>query len=185
MKLKEWNVWHNTTTHLFGLPDLRVVAEKIVESGLCRAVYHTDGMAYWKQNGAIVSCEVISKNDKSGFSLNLNCKDKPDDYIAEGIYQASLMYEYEKEIYSDFVIGNLVYIRGVLDIFLLNLDGLLIRLYPMLKIYENGVITISYRILPTERDINIDYLVENIINLFKKDIHDIKLSPNIMLLDGT
>jgi hypothetical protein len=182
MKLKEWNVWHNTTTHLFGLPDLHIVAQKVIESGLCRAVFHSDGIAYWKQNDEVITSNIIFPKDNEHFEVKLDINDKPDIYDADGLSQATLMHEYEKGIYSDFIIENLNYIRGILDVCLISFGDIHITLYPTIKIYENGVVTISYRIRSTNTGIDVDYLVDNFINLFKKEIHDIKLSPSILFL---
>lgn len=184
MRLNEWNIWHNTSTYIFGIDNLHDIANKLISSGLCRAVYHTDKVAYWKQGKQVESSDVITGETTHGYGAIFNWTKKPDDYILEAIYQSASLHDYELKLFSDIAIEDLVYIRGFLDVCIISTDDHAIILYPMIKLYENGVITIIYRIISPEKEHDLDYLINNYLNLFKIDIKDIKLSPKIIMLDG-
>jgi len=184
MLLNEWNIWHNTTTSIFGIGNLHDIAHKLISSGLCKAVYHTDKVAYWKQGKQVESSEVIIGENIHGYGAIFDFTKKPDDYILEAIYQSASLHDYELNVFSDITVENLVYIRGFLDVCIISTDDHIINLYPIIKLYENGVIIITYRIISPKKEYDLDYLINNDLNLFKKDIKDIKLSPKIIMLDG-
>jgi len=75
---------------------------------------------------------------------------------------------YEEQLFNSKYLENSVYIRGYLDACYLKDDEYILHLYPQIKIYKNGTIHLSFRVIAPGKDhsIDIDKFTKKFVNLY-------------------
>lgn len=184
MNLLFWNVYHNYSTYFIEpINDLGEAARQLVASELCEAAYSTDGLAYWNTKTEVREYPVSIK--RLGYSNEADIQLPPglSGYSAECIYQASSMRSFELFLFNQIFLEQTAYVRAFMQPALFSFEQKQIILYPQVKLYQNGVMIISFRIIAPNHSYPINNLIENEVNLYKHNADDIQISPALLRLN--
>jgi hypothetical protein len=192
LEIEEWEIWHTYTTYLDSTAiDLQETARRLVSSGIAECAMLRDGQTYWRSHGAVGSgstvVEVDSISGKSTFELKLDkgCKDRPDAFALEAWGQASYFLISEHRVLGDAIALPPPYLRAYLGKCLLtstspnNAESQL-SLYPILIIYESGVVIIEFRMIGPERPTAWSDFISGGVNLFRHKFDRVEVSPGLV-----
>jgi len=186
MILKDWDIWHSYTNYFIedlNVGDLEGIAKLFIQSNLCAAVYHSNNQIWWRDGKENRSGVIKFKHqggekwqysfDTKGFGRNTK------DYALEGITQAAKMRISELRLFSPQYLNRFSYIRGYLNACYICLGGRVITLYPQIKIYNNGVFILSFRIIAPINHVEypIDDFIKYDINLYQHKADYIEIPP--------
>lgn len=85
---------------------------------------------------------------------------------------------------SEFVVDKVDYIRGFLEPCVFEYEDRRIHLYPQIKIYQNGVITVSLRVISPTIPIDSDSFIDNFLNLHFQGTRVLLVPPALLLWDS-
>ncbi|PKL90765.1 MAG: hypothetical protein CVV21_11470 [Candidatus Goldiibacteriota bacterium HGW-Goldbacteria-1] len=186
MKIKDWEVWHTYTTYFSNeIPDLYKVAKQLLKNGIAELAVHSDGSFYWlgKENIRQGAIEFQSSESVNYNKVQFNTKDgKPADYdafIEECLLISTKMKFESNRIFGDdinLMEPNLRVFTGLCK--LLNKEtGFEVNCYPVITLYSNGILIVSFRIIGTPSKIEIDDFIEYGQNLSKLFFDEAKCPP--------
>jgi hypothetical protein len=164
MKLDDWDIWDSYLTYfIYDIKNLESLAETLVKTGFCKFVFHSNTSIWWKDKSGINQNKIITKRMDHKHS-DINVPKELKGYIKEVALNAAKLQFYEKDLFSDEYL-EYSYIRAYLDAFYFMLNENTYTLYPQLKIYDNGVIILSFRISGTESNYEIANFVKKEVKL--------------------
>lgn len=167
MQVTSWNIWHSYSSTIVGpLPDFRKWASSIVEANLGVAVVHRDGECWYRDRG-----HVQTASSQLGFTANkaegrFTLPSNASDYTKECILQAATMRTHEQYVLSDPLCHIPTYIRVYFAPSILRYKQFSAVVYPEAKIYEDGILIMSLRILSPDTPYEIDAFVREQVNLY-------------------
>lgn len=188
MILKDWDIWHSYL--LYFLEDLNVlglgnIARMLVQNNLCAVVYHSDNQIWWKDGEDIREGEVaIEKIDNENWKYQIDANLISKKYSFECATQAVRMRIYELKLFTGQYLETFTYIRGYLNAFYMTQGGRVVNIYPQIKIYDNGVVNLSFRLLAHHSHIPypVNIFIENEVNLYKHRAECIEVPPEFLKL---
>lgn len=184
MNLLFWNVYLNYSTYFIKpIKDLGEAARQLVANELCEAAYSTDGLAYWKTKTEVREYPISIKRLGYSSEAEIQLPQGLSGYSAECIYQASYMRYFELLLFNQIFLEQTAYVRAFMQPALFSFEQKRIILYPQVKLYQNGVMTICFRIIAPNHPYPINDLIENEINLYKHNADDIQISPALFGLN--
>jgi hypothetical protein len=185
MKITNWNIWHSLSTYFIEeFKDLDEIAIKLVETDLCPLVLSSKGQIWWKKNK-----EVKTTNLEFTYSKNGECKfifpEISDQYVIEVLTHGIDMVLSESRVFNEKYLNSFQYLRGFLGTCRLKKDNRTISLYPQIKLYNNGVLDLSFRELgPKGFEYYINSFIENELNLSRLDLDNIEVPPALIKLNN-
>ncbi len=187
MKIREWEIWHTYTTYLKGsLPNLYNIARNIIISNLAEFVIHRDGFCIGKtDNGYQIGITDIKVNT-TGKQANFILKSADDseikfiDFALENWLISSQFRYSEIRLFDNDNSLPPPYIRFFLGTCILNKNDFgEINVYPMITLFESGVVVNHFRIIGNEQKISVDDFINQYVNLFTKKFDSIDV-PSII-----
>jgi len=192
MKLKSWEIWHTYSTY-FSTPiiDLYCIAEKFLKFGFSEIVMHKDGYTIARvKKGYKEGLTTI--HDLGGWrQANLqfktfdNSKPNFNGYVLENWKIAS---EFQYSEFRLFGEKNLMpnYIRGLLGLIVLSKkDFGNVHVYPLITLYESGILLVHFRIISPEEAIPLKNFIENYVNILQIKFDEIEAPSSICSLAKT
>ncbi len=183
----DWDIWHVYSSFLdVNKINLEAAGEALVHSGLAACVLHRDGRTWWNKNDETSSgytdficniqktnTRITVKNDK-GDSADLS------DYAQEAWYQASYFRSNELRLCNESDILP-PYIRAILGEFHLSSSeqGITVVIYPVIKLFENGVILVEFRVIAPNRGIDLNEFINRYVNLYSVSFDRVEVPPAI------
>ncbi len=191
-KVSEWEIWHTYSTYLRTTNiDLEVVARRLVESGIALCAVLRDGKTFWSSGTQLGSgiTEVRLDPYETRATINFNpdagCEVKLDGFALEAWNQASRFRFGEQRVLGKE--GGLPppYLRAYLG--QCNLvsepdSKSKVRLYPVLLIYESGVVLLELRTISPAAPQRLSDFISNAVNLFRHPFEQLEVSPGIVRL---
>jgi hypothetical protein len=192
LEIEEWEIWHTYTTYLESTNiDLLESARRLVASGVAECAMLRDGRSYWRSNGMVGSgstvIEVDSISGRSTFRLEFDegCKAKPDGFALEAWGQASYFLISERKVLGEDTALPPPYLRAYLGKCLLTSTSAdrtnsQLNLYPVLIIYESGVLIVEFRMIgPKTVTALADFIVGDV-NLFRHRFDRVEVNPGLV-----
>lgn len=188
MKVREWEIWFDYYSYYKSHSiDLDLSADLIINSGVSSCVMHSNGKTYIKtKNGIVNGMTTIemssdSKNAKIGLDLDDDIELDLGSFAAECWYQAAYLRFNELRIMGQNVSVPSEYIRFFLgEIDLRTEDGQReINCYPIVKLYETGVILVEFRTLSPNRDIELADFINDYVNLSHYPFEKVLVCPQL------
>lgn len=181
MMLKDWDIWHSYTTYFIeNITNLEYIAEKLIKNKLCTSVYHSSGYIWWDDNPKIGQSILPDYPTLGQIRKSILEIKNLDGYAQEGIYEAAWMRRSEIKLLSEKYLETFAYIRGYIGACYLIQGGRTVIVYPQIKIYNNGVVTISFRVISPKRDYPLDVFVKNDVNFPLLDVQNIEAPPELV-----
>lgn len=185
MIIRDWDIWHVYSSFLqTGYVDLMAADSALVRSGLAACVLHRDGNTWWNTDEGIRTglTHVELNPRRIGAEISLEVDGGGDSgltgYAAEAWYQASYFRFDEMRLCMDGPIPS-PYIRIVLGEFHLTSSdadfGVIV--YPVVKLFESGVILVEFRTIAPKRDIAIEEFIDRHVNLGLVHFDKVEVPP--------
>jgi hypothetical protein len=191
LDIEEWEIWHTYTTFLESTAiDLQESARRLVVSGLAECAMLRDGRTYWRSNGTVESGSTVVEEDSLGgrstFTLKLDegCKEKPVGFALEAWGQASCFLISERTVLGDETALPPPYLRAFLgkcELTSINEDKTSshVSLYPMLIVYESGVLMIEFRMIGPKTVTSLSAFISGGVNLFRYKFDGVEVIPGL------
>jgi hypothetical protein len=157
MRLDVWQVWFVYSTYLQReLTSLGQVAVDLVASGLCDSVMINDGTSIWRGLDDKLHVDPVNLTlSRRGARAKMDLPKGAPPYALEGLYTAAAMRYGEQRVFGDD--SPVPYLRGLLGPCVLERqDDSGINLYPIIKLYESGVLLVELRALSGGTSSSID-----------------------------
>lgn len=183
MQIMDWDIWHVYSTFFIEeIMPLEEIAGLLVKYDFCNNIFSSEEEIFWKQ-GKNIYREAINIQ-KKGYErkAKVNLPYKKIDYNLEGFNQSFKMFFYESDIFNSIYFNSFTYIRCFLEPIYLYEQKSYKILYPQIKIYDNGVVLITYRVISSKKQISVDNFIPEYLNLYKHNFDSILLSPGLLKL---
>lgn len=188
MQINEWEIWHTYSTYLLvSSIDLELTARRLVEYGVVECAMLRDGQTYWRCRSGVGSgiTAIKLEPDRIGASIKLE-KASEDAYEIEGFaleawYQAAHFRFNELRVFGEREIPR-PYVRGFIGQcnFISNEEEeSKIFCYPVLLIYESGVIILELRTIASDHPVSLENFILGGVNLFNNPFTKIEVPPGI------
>jgi len=178
--VSDWQIWHCYSSYVLeDLPNLAEVANRLVESGLAEVAI-LDGETYWARGlqGSLHGKLEIERSPV-GPQGKLNLPRGPlNDFQIECIVQASWL-----DIQDRYLMGHPPKsnaLRAFLPLCRLEFGSWSVEFYPQIKVYGDGVILLTFRILSGEPSYDWAEFVREQINLFLHEATAVWLPPRAL-----
>jgi len=187
MIVRDWDVWHVYSSFLDTKKvDLEAAASIFVQSGIAVCALHRDGRTWWQTDTGVRSgVTTIKLNpNRSGARIKLVADDGEEDnlegYVAEAWYQISHFRFNELRVLGGEHITP-PYVRAVLGEFHLtsNEAGFTAVVYPVIKLFENGVVLVQFRTIAPNHEIPLNKFINRFVNLAVVPFDEVKVPPPI------
>ena len=193
MELHEWEIWHTySSTIQTGAINLESLAERLVCEGVAYTVLHRDGLTFWQgaQSKGIGKGATSINLDPAGVAAKFQMHPKDDQqpelagFAREAWYQASLFRCNEKRVFHPDSDLPPPYLRAYLGQCNLISDqnDKYIRLYPVVVIYDTGVILVEFRTISPKQPVDLAHFIRGGINLYEYGFDRIEGPPGLVRL---
>jgi hypothetical protein len=192
LEIEEWEIWHTYTSFLetAGI-DLPETARRLVASGVAECAMLRDGRVFWRSSGTVGSgstvIDVNSISGRSTFQLELDegCKAKPDGFALEAWGQASYFLISERRVLGDDTALPPPYLRAYLGKCVLtsiteDKKSSQLTLYPVLIVYQSGVLIIEFRMIGPKTVTALADFIAGGVNLFRSVFDRVEVSPGLV-----
>jgi hypothetical protein len=191
LDVHEWEAWHTYTTYfLVPAVDLNFAAQRLVESGIAVCAILRDGRTYWRSGATVGSGTAIIDRDpwadeaKFGFRPDADCHIALDGFALECWGQACKFRFSELRLFGQDWHLPPPYVRAFLG--LCNLISeeepkRAVRLYPVLLIYESGVVLLELRTISPSFPMPLDRFISEAVNLFRHLFDRIEAAPGLSM----
>lgn len=193
MQLHEWEIWFTYSTYLTGtLPDLGTAAQMLLARGVGVCAMHSDGRTFWcAPEGVESACAVIdpdrwseraeAKLIRDGVELEM---DNLPEFVRE-VWLQGIHYRFsEMRLFRDNAALLPPYVRIFLPehVFVASDERINVKCYPVIKLYESGVILVGLRVLGPSDPMGCDEFVRDYLNQFRTRFNLVITSPGVSRL---
>lgn len=192
LEIQEWEVWHTYATYLrVSKIDLDLLGRRLVESGVALCSMLRDGRTYWNSGSSVGSGSTRVDLDTyaSRATLNLKrdpgCNAGPNGFAAEAWFQAGNFRFFEQRLFGRDRPLPPAYLRAFLGQCNLIPEGdprSVIRMYPILMVYEPGVALLELRTIGPESPTSLSDFISGALNLFQHPFDRVEVPPGLSRL---
>lgn len=183
MKIKDFDIWYSYSSYFIdSLKNIDLLAKNLIENKICDIIYFSNDKILYSNNGVIINKKIDIEQNKYDSIGKITLPDGLGDYQLEGVYQSSSMKIAENSLFTDVFSYNNSYIRGFVSEFSIKCNNSILNLYPQLKIYNNGIIILTFRMIAGDRVLDIEDFLNNRINLHSAIFEDIFIPKEISKL---
>lgn len=183
MLLTEWEIW-NTYASFFVEPiqDLEAVAKNLVRAGLLECAFINNGKFFWFNDSEIQSgnAQVTLHPNRSSASFSVNTA-IPDGYPGEALFQSMYFRFAELKQYIQHKDFPPSYIRGYLGECRLVADDYTYSVYPIVKLFQTGVLLVELRMINPDKKINVQEFIDEYLSLYKLNFNDVLVPPALRI----
>lgn len=190
--INEWEIWHTYTTHiLVSCVDLDDLARRLVESDIALCSMLRDGRTYWRSESTVgsgmtsVCLEPHASYAECEIEIDVGCDAKLKGFAAEAWYQACYFRFCENRVFGEDLPLPLPYVRAFLgecNLISRAHPRSKVHLYPILLVYESGVIVLELRTVSPESAMPLDEFISGGVNLFRQPFDQIEVPPGLTKL---
>ena len=188
MNLYEWEIWHVYSSYLEINPMcLEEVGRQLVHSGISVCSMHRDGQTHWRTSDGIQSGHTIFRKDMRGggceISFKVDGREVTDDisFTKEAWFEAGYFRFSEMRVFGDERPLPPPYVRAFLGECRLVCKeaSLEIVLYPIIKIFESGVMLVTMRIISPVGEMSLEEFINTQVNLFNLTFDRVEVPPSL------
>ena len=174
----DFEVWHTYTTYYDGpVGDLAEVAERLVSSGVAYTAMLPDGRTFWhggEDDGPLGVGVTLFESHDNGARHTVRLvpgKGAPtlDGFAREAWFQAGQFVSAEDKLFTGDLDVTPPAVRAFLGACMLGSEDTgRIWLYPVVNLYESGVVVVHLRLLASAEPASLDVLIDDYVNLFRR-----------------
>lgn len=185
MKLYDWHISYNYSSFIRAeFSDLDQLGACLVDSGLGSLCYTSDGTAIWNQEGKVCAQRVRPRAAKYASSATYGFPEGMSHAQMQYLHQAIMLRFEETKAFSEDLLRQVKYLRLFIEPYVFTSMPYRYSLYPILKMYDNGVVTVSFTVFsPESHCIETKDFIENYVNLYRKAISDLRMPSSIAKLE--
>jgi hypothetical protein len=192
LEIEEWEIWHTYTTFLESTGiDLSETARGLVAAGVAECAMLRNGCTYWRSKGRVESgSTVVDVDSLSGQStvrlqLDEGTKAKPEGFSLEAWWQASYFLISERKVLGDDTELPPPYLRAYLGKCVLTSSSSdnttsELNLYPILTVYESGVLMVEFRMIGPKTVTALADFITSGVNLFRYKFDRVEVNPGLV-----
>jgi hypothetical protein len=191
LEIEEWEIWHTYVTFLehTGI-DLPEAARRLVTLGVAECAMLRDGRTYWRSNSTVGSGSTVLGEDSTIkrpiFQLDPDkgCTAKLDGFAAEAWGQAAYFLRSERRVLGDDTGLLPPYLRAYLGKCVLtstskDKTSWQLNLYPILTVYESGVMLVEFRMIGPQTVRALADFIADDVNLFQFRFNQVEVTPGL------
>jgi len=192
LEIEEWEIWHTYSTFLetTGV-DPSEAARLLVGSGVAECAVLHGGKAFWRSGSRLSSGSVaLLPKRADGRAVCSVATDEgsagPDGFAAEALGQGAYFLAAEDRVFGEATLLP-PYLRAYLGKCVLTSassegDAYQLCLYPVLTVYETGVMLVEFRMIGPSEARSLPDFVRCDVNLFRTAFDNVKVNPAISRL---
>ncbi|MHB8652348.1 MAG: hypothetical protein ACYDA9_00560 [Terriglobia bacterium] len=192
LEIYEWEIWHTYSSYLqVQHVDLGFAAWQLVESRVALFAALWDGRTYWSSGMDVGSGKAVM--DRDPYADHATFTHVPDPgctvplagFALEAWGQACKFRFSEQRVFGEDRPLPPPYVRvflGQCDLISKGSPPSCVRLYPVLLIYDSGVVLLELRTISPERPTPLDQFVSNSENMFQQPFARIEVPPGLAKL---
>ena len=187
MQIQEWEIWHTYSTYIqTSSVDLEFAAHSLVDTGFAELAMLRDGLTYLSSSNGAAKSFVDINIDSYGSTGSIKFDEidetigKPSTFAFEAWYQAAHFRFNELRVFGESSTLPHPYLRaylGQINFIFSEENDEKIRCYPILTIYETGVIILEFRTISPEHPIELENFISEYVNLFRHPFEKAEVSP--------
>jgi hypothetical protein len=192
-QIDEWEIWHTYTSFLEATTvDLKKSARRLVSLEIAECAMVSDGKTYWRASDQVGTgstiIEVAAPGSESKFKLQLDdgCHQKPQGFALEAWGHASMFLLSEHRLFGEESALPRPYLRAYLGKCVLSKTQekktSQVHLYPVLIVYESGVVIIEFRMIGPSAGISLQDFITGGVNLFQYKFDHVEVTPGLSKL---
>lgn len=183
--IQDWSVWHNYATYFLQDVSLEDAAIQLVESGLCPFIYISDGHAVWEFDNKVRIDEFEPHiTHLEGSRARIDFPEGMLGFKQQCAFDSAVFRFYEAHAFSHFYLDRVPYIRAFTGPYVFQRGDRQLTAYPVIKIYQNGVLLVSFRTYAPNRDYSVNELIDSHINLYGRKIGRVFRPVNVAFHDA-
>ncbi|WP_136799996.1 hypothetical protein [Desulfosediminicola ganghwensis] len=186
MQIHEWEIWHTYSTYIQSQSiDLEAAACKLVEAEFVELAMLQNGQTFWKSQDGFCRGYTDVNHEPYGSQGEIKLIKFPEDisgpsgFAFEAWYQAAhLRFNELRVIGGESDTLPHPYLRaflGQINLIYSEENGGKVICYPILNIYETGIITLSFRTISPQSTTKIENLISGAVNLFKHSFEKVEV----------
>jgi hypothetical protein len=189
LEIHEWEIWHTYSSYLqVRAVDLELAARRLVESGIALFAALQDGRAYWGSGSGVGSGTAVMQRDPYAdhatftFARDPDCRVPLAGFPEEACGQAWKFRFGEERVFGEDGPLPPPYVRAFLGQCNLVSEGdppLKVRLYPVLLIYESGVMLLELRTISPNNPTPLTEFISGAENMFRHPFDRIEVPPGL------
>ena len=180
MLIREWEIWHTFASYFSDpIHDLEKAAQNLVKSELLRCAFLDNGNYYWLENSKLLNghAEITLGANRSAAWIDIK-PPTPDEFEREVLLDSCYFRFVELQNFARAKNFPPKYVRGHVGECLLISKDYTYNVYPIIKLYETGVILIEMRIFSSEM-MGLERLIEEYVNLYKRSFDNALVPPGL------
>lgn len=173
MNIKSWEIWHTYSTSISSenLDFLKII-QNLVDSQAFEFVYSNDGYCVWRSGDdyEVAQTHFVPQANNEGFNVSLCSQNGKESKLTGFAYEcflqsANFAVSNEKLLSEDRNIPA-KYIRIYLgQCCASHSSGKDVIFYPVIVVYETGIISVELRFLSSDKDTKVDDFISGGVNL--------------------
>lgn len=183
MILKEWEIWHTFSSYFIDpIDDLEMAARNMVESGLVRSAFLDNGDYFWLDKSNVRKGHMDITLGANLTEALVKSKDElPDTYEGQVLMDSAYFRFVELQNFARAKHFPPRYIRGQLGECVLISNDFTYLVYPVIKLFETGVILIEMRTISPSESMRLERFVDEYVNLYKKSWDNVLIPPGLRI----
>lgn len=168
MKIQAWQIWHVFSTYLpKPIENIHQAAVDLVEAAVVECAMLGDGITIWRDGASIHVDETTVTPSERGTraTITFPSETRPPDFALEALYTSGYLRFGELQAFGDE--GPVPYVRALLGECRLENDDRITTFYPVLKLYETGVLLLELRVFSPPGETAVERLVRDYVNVFQ------------------
>ncbi|WP_156962350.1 hypothetical protein [Salinisphaera hydrothermalis] len=184
--VQQVNCFHNYTAGFEATEiDLVETAANFLKSGIARSVCFSDLKSVYLDKEAEVQVEWIQpQGRKWDSSWAIKFSEKLPSHVAEDLIFCLELSFHEKRIEGDEAKQMPPHLRAALPPFVLEQDDVALPIYPWIKLYSDGIATLSFQVDTTWDNLDECDFIQDVVNLFQQYFDRIWVQAEIQRLDA-
>jgi hypothetical protein len=183
LTIQSWQIWHVYSTYLPGrIENIHQAAGDLVDANLVDASMVSDGTSVWRANdGGIGIGETTVDPSALGKRASIRFPNPlPPPFALEGLFVGGYMRYGEQYAFGEE--SPVPYVRAILGECRLEKGGHSTTLYPVLKLYETGVLLVELRVFAPAAKTELDDFIVRFENLGMDNFERAYVPPAIARL---
>jgi hypothetical protein len=184
MKLTTWSIWHTYATFFkVSKVDLQWVGTFLSQAGIARAAClfpESQVLTGLEGDDRLTPLEIERPRYANRATITSPLLGR--DYEGEAAFEAAAMRFAEEQVISPLLVESAPYLRAFIEPYVLEDETHRYSLYPQIKLFENGVLLVHFRMFSPDAPIPLSLFLRDYLDLFRFNPEVIRMPLAPLLL---